>query len=281
MLDIVVLMDNAAGSEGTAAEHGLSFLCAFGGRKVLFDTGKSGAFLGNARTLGADLRDLDAVVISHGHYDHGGGFRPFVEAAGFAGPLWTGTGFFDAKLSADAAGDRYLGLDFDESYLQDKGIEARTLRTCEGRTAIEEIVPGLYALGSFDRIHPSETIPARFLVERDGRRLRDDFGDEVCLAADLSEGVVAVVGCAHPGLMNLLDAVRSAFRKPLLAVLGGSHLVEADGARIGATIEYLEASGCRTAALGHCTGPAAAAELRARLPAYEPLGVGASFTFDR
>ena len=179
---ILTLMDNtpgpAAGPETRAkpaptAEHGLSFLAELNGRRVLFDTGKTGAFLANAAALGADLSGLDAVVLSHGHYDHGGGLRAFAEATGFRGPLWAGSGFFDAKWSDDPGGPRFLGVDFDQSYLESRGIIQRVPGSGAEKTSRAELFPGIYLLSGFARTHAEERTNPRFLADRDGvRRIR-------------------------------------------------------------------------------------------------------------
>ena len=74
---MVTLIENTPGAPGCLFEHGLSFYAETKNHKILADTGASGAFLKNAQTLGIDLRQVDTVVISHGHYDHGGGLLEF------------------------------------------------------------------------------------------------------------------------------------------------------------------------------------------------------------
>ena len=78
-MKIVTLIENLADSPGLVAEHGLSLYIDTGDKKILFDTGQSGLFIQNAQKLGVDVSEIDALVISHGHYDHTGGLRPFLE----------------------------------------------------------------------------------------------------------------------------------------------------------------------------------------------------------
>ena len=83
---ITVLMENTAAWEGLAAEHGLSLLVEGPDCRVLYDTGASPRFWNNARSMGVSLSPLDALVLSHGHYDHTGGTAALLGEADLAGP---------------------------------------------------------------------------------------------------------------------------------------------------------------------------------------------------
>ncbi len=76
---IMTLIENLVYKQGLLAEHGLSYYIETGHKKILFDTGQSGSFLVNAKMLGIDILDIDAVIISHGHYDHTGGLYSFLK----------------------------------------------------------------------------------------------------------------------------------------------------------------------------------------------------------
>ena len=217
MTEITVLMDNSPGMSGTEAEHGLSLFIESSGGSLIFDTGKTGAFLRNALVLGADLKKAGSAVISHGHYDHAGGVKTLIESGGFTGSLWTGPGFFRKKWKDDRKPARYLGIDFDGDYLQSRGVHHRTAGTADGSTEKFEIVPGIFAINGFPRIHPGEVPDPLFTVDREDGRVSDDFGDEICLVIEQTEGIAVVLGCAHPGIMNMLDSCRAVFGKPLKA----------------------------------------------------------------
>ncbi len=277
MLRIVTLMDNSEGGPGTVCEHGLSFHVELDGGSVLFDTGKSGAFLGNARALGVRPESAGALLVSHGHYDHGGGVRTLRETTSFRGPVWTGPGFFDLKWASENGQFRPLGVDFDPEWLESHGLEHRVADAGGSGPARFEVLPGLWAVNGFPGTRPLERPNPRFVVDRDDSRGVDDYRDEICLVAELPRGIAVVLGCAHPGMMNMLDAVRSLFGTRLVAVFGGSHLMDADPPRIEASLEYLAGSGCPLVALGHCTGESAGSLLARRLPGFRPLAPGAVF----
>lgn len=275
MVQIVVLMENRSGTGATKAEHGLSFWIQIDGRSALFDTGQSGGFLYNAPLLGVDATAAELLAVSHGHYDHGGGVRSLYEETSFRGPLWTGPDFFDKKWSEETPGSRFIGVDFDEAYLRSRNVEHPIVGIPPSdrgvKTVVKELFPGLYAVNGFPRNSSLEHPNPRFVVDRPLGRQEDDFRDELCLVADLPLGLAVFLGCSHPGIINMLDAVGNAFHRPLYAVFGGSHLVEADTPRLDATMEYLESQQIPLIALGHCTGTSAEAELEKKVPSFRPL----------
>jgi len=197
-------------------------------------------------------------VLSHGHYDHTNGLR-FLAAVNPTFELLTGQGFFADKYGqpGDAAYE-FLGNDFDARWLADNGIAHTTITG-----PVRELVPGILAITDFPRLHPDETDKPRFRVRVDGGFALDTFGDEVMLAIDTSRGVIALLGCSHPGVKNMLDAAVQRLGKPLYAVIGGTHLVEAPPESVALTIEYLRQQAVRVIGASHCTGAVAMERLRA------------------
>ena len=78
-MQIKVLMENTSVRPDLICEHGLSLYLEVCGRKILFDAGQTDAFAENAAKMGVDLKKVDAAILSHGHYDHGGGMLRFLE----------------------------------------------------------------------------------------------------------------------------------------------------------------------------------------------------------
>ena len=257
MLHITTLIENSPGEHhGLETEPGISFLVEKDGHRLLFDTGQSGAFLSNAAKLGLTLGDLECVVISHGHYDHSGGFRHLPSAA-TAFQLIVGPGFFQPKFALRDGAYDFLGNDFGEAFLVEKDIPYRL-----PAGGAEEILPGIFIVSNFDRTYPDETVNPRFFVRHNDRFEQDHFDDEVLLALDTPRGLVVLLGCAHPGMRNMLDTVRNRLGKNIHAVLGGTHLVEARGDRLNHSLEYLIEARISMIGVSHCTGKEAMERLR-------------------
>lgn len=248
MPQITALMDDRpSGRQGLIAGHGLSLFVRYQDRRILFDCGPGSGFLHNARALGIDLEGLDAVVLSHSHYDHAAGFRSLTEA-GLGGTLYTGPRFFEPKYSKSGARYTDRSAGFDPSFLERYGVTHREVRN------VTSLFPGVWLIGGFPRSTDFETIPDRYVRRtRDGFRA-DDFADEICMALEVSGGLAVLVGCSHPGIVNMAGHVGHMLGRPVKAVLGGVHLSHAEEERIHATVQRLEDLGLEDLGLGHCSG---------------------------
>ena len=252
MTRITTLIENSQGEHlALVSEHGLSFCVETGGCKLLFDTGQSGNFIANAAELRIGLDDLDFVVLSHGHYDHSGGLRALLEHTQ-SFELVVGNGFFKDKYADFNGRHEFLGNNFTEAFLKD-----RKVRYSEMAGPVRELAPGVYVMTDFPRNHPDEVIKDRFKLLEGAAFMPDRFDDEVMLVVDTPKGLVAVLGCSHPGMRNMLDAAKSRLGKPIYAVLGGTHLVEASHEGMGASLEYLHTTGIEVIGVSHCTGSGA------------------------
>lgn len=253
---IVTLVENKLGEHtGLKTEHGLSFYIEENEKKIIFDTGQSDYFIQNAQKLNIALNNIDAVALSHGHYDHSGGFRSLVKLT-TSFNLFIGKGFFEKKHATDGISYEYLGNDFDEQFLSDRNINYKFVDE-----PMRQIVPGVFALTQFPRIHPDENINPRFVLETGQGFVPDPFSDELCLAVDTEKGFVVIVGCSHPGIKNILDAASTLLPKAIYAVIGGTHLIEASQNSIEISVQYFNESKLGAIGVSHCTGEKAAQKL--------------------
>ncbi len=277
-LTVTALIENRPGVPGLAHEFGLSLLVEAGGRRILFDTGASGAFLDNAAALGQDLTRLDAAVLSHGHIDHCRGLCAMVEAGRLRAPLYVHRDFFT---------DRYWDKSETEGYYEptSSGLDAAWLvrHRVVWRAVAQDLFPifpgeAIYLMANPRRVCPFEPIDPTDLVFSGGRFQADGYRDELALVIRGESGLALITGCAHTGLVNLCTHAQRLLDLPVTAYLGGTHLAPAPMARTMSTIEYVNGSAIRTLAACHCTGPAALEALARDCPAYVPLATGQAVT---
>jgi len=279
---ITVLVENAPATGapgGVEGEHGLSLLVESESHRVLFDTGASDLVTRNAAALGlADsLAELDAIVLSHGHYDHTGGLVAVLEKAAAETPVYARPGFFRRKAKRGPDGFTDIGVPVARDELERLG--ARIVE--EPRP--KEILPGVLVSGEIALAEKLDSAETHLLSETAGGEMaRDAFPEEQALVLKTEKGLVVLVGCAHRGLMNSVEAARKACGDDRVrAVLGGAHLRSASPETIGRTVEALARLEPELVALGHCTGRAAEeAAARALGKAFRPLRAGATFVLD-
>ncbi|MFP4153795.1 MAG: MBL fold metallo-hydrolase [Alkalispirochaeta sp.] len=256
---ITTLIEDRPGSDSRLkTEHGVSFLIERDDTTVLFDTGQSGLFLSNAGHLGKDLATVDHVVISHGHYDHTDGFPYLVDAIPAKYTLHVHRDLFHPKYAAENGNLRYIGPSWDEGWARMQGFPVEPV-SGNGCT----IAPGIHIVTGFERTHPLEVANPRFVVHRPGTvgTEIDDFHDEVSLVIEVDGGIVVLVGCSHPGIMNMISTITTRYNAPILAILGGTHLIEAKGERLDEAVTFLSENETIRLGLSHCTGDEAMSRL--------------------
>lgn len=239
---IVTLMENSA-LPGLAAEHGLSLYIEFGQTRILFDAGQSGAFAHNARALGVDLGQVDFAVLSHGHYDHGGGLTRFLELNDHA-PIYVNQYAFGEHYNAL---DKYIGL---APELKESG---RLIFVKEDFSP----VPGV-TLTDCAGLPPSEPVePFGLQMARLGRKIPEDFRHEQYMILEEGTRRVVLSGCSHRGVVNIARWLRPDI------LVGGFHFMKLDpgSPRLEAAARSLLA-GDTVYYTGHCTGEAQYRELK-------------------
>ena len=252
-MKVTTLIENETGRRDLKAEHGLSFLVETDGKKILFDAGSSFAVWENAEKLGIFPDQVDILVLSHNHYDHGGGVLPGIRLGLAPEAVVCGEGFFDEKYRKKESEGAYTILG---SGLTRKILEENSggLLVCR---ELLRLTDHCYAAGRFKRANKWEEISNKFLRRRDGQMEPDDFGEEICLVllpeSRKAAGVIA--GCSHPGIVNMLDTLQERFLERKAAfVAGGIHLKDAGQERRRRTLEALKQMGVEQLWLNHCSG---------------------------
>ncbi len=201
------------------AEHGLSLHIQHNDMHLLFDTGASSAFARNAERLGVDISRVNDVVLSHHHYDHGGGLARFF-AVNDSAPVHL-CHAPDGDCSGGAFGfvNRYIGLDhnlfveYPERFAFVDGFK--------------EIAPDVFVITEIEHLYPAPGGNRYLYLRKNGTTVHDPFDHELIMVIRDNGQLVVITGCSHNGTLNMVHTVTKYFEGvPIKAVIGGFHLVE-------------------------------------------------------
>ena len=250
-LTITTLIENNPDNKGQLLyEHGVSFLIETDGKRILFDTGQSGDFVQNAKVLNKDLNTLDFVIISHGHYDHSGGFRKLLDTVEKVPTIMVGEEFFQPKYKCVSDGDyKYIGNSFDAEFLSKHKIPFKKIVG-----TMEYLTDYLILFHHFLNRTDFEKRNRKFYIRENSSYIPDEFKDEIALGIVTKKGLVVIVGCSHVGVVNILKTISERVDMPIYAVIGGTHLIDADEVRMQKTIDALKDMKIQLVAVSHCTG---------------------------
>lgn len=257
---IVVLIDNTADGDGKLInEHGLSLYIESGGKRILLDTGLSGSFVDNAYSAGVDLGNLDFCFLSHGHNDHTGGLRRFVETFPFTKIYLSETILHEHYFTSRHGIKRNLSTDNDllERYA-DRFVPVK------GNQWISDNIAAVYC-HHHDFPCPQGNI---FLTkEKDGVEIPDDFNHEMALAVKTGEGMVVFSSCSHNGAVNIMKSCEDFTDvHSLNYFIGGLHFVDGEKTEeeVSTFCHDIRSEYANTGIItGHCTSDKAKTFLKA------------------
>ena len=217
---ITALIENTQTDQknGLVAEHGLSLHISFDKKVILFDTGASDSFSQNADKLGVDLSTVNEAVLSHHHYDHGGGLPRFFALNSNAKVYLKKPPDGDCYFKAFLFRKRYIGLERDlfETY------PARFVFVEE----FSEILPDVYVFTNIGSSYPKPKGNRYLYVKRGTHWSLDNFTHELIMAIQENGELVVFTGCSHSGMLNMIDTVvKKLSGIPIKAVIGGFHLI--------------------------------------------------------
>jgi len=274
-LTLTVLSDNRVMTKGLLAEHGWSLLIEADGHLLLWDTGQGMVLEHNARELGVDLSRIEAVLLSHGHYDHTGGLKTVLRHAPQAG-VFCHPHLFNRKFRRQPGGKGF----------RENGLPEFTRETleaaCGGLTvssAPVEVLPGLWMSGEVARGHGPEMI--RNFYSDEACTIPDRMLDDLSLFVETPQGTVVLLACSHAGVINILHAAEQVTGKQAVhAVVGGMHIAGEKNGASGPVLTEMLRRKVQVLGPAHCTGGRADAELRMNFPGeFLEMGVGARFQF--
>ncbi|AZV58472.1 MBL fold metallo-hydrolase [Clostridium sp. AWRP] len=259
---IVTLIENKPGVDPKLySEHGLSLYIEVNGFKILFDTGQSGNFIKNAERLNVDLNNLNYVILSHGHYDHSGGFKKFVDKVKSPYKLIVGKEFFNRKYKfTEEKTYKYIGNSFNEEFVNKNNIPIKYVEE-----DIFYINKDIMIFSNFNKNNDFELTNPKFQIKQNRNYTLDDFSDEIVLVVKLDKGLMVIVGCSHVGIINILETIIEKTGMPIYGIVGGTHLLEANDLRLNSTIKFIKEKDIRVLEMCHCTGEKAIKEMKLQL----------------
>ncbi len=247
-INITTLCENTA-NHGFLAEWGLSILVEVDGTRILMDTGMSFTAAYNAQLLGIDLRDIDTIVLSHGHRDHIGGLRDVLKRKMGQVPVIAHPDIWTSKYTHFKSGNEFSGTPFSREFLEGSGacfnLSKEPVRITEN----------VMTSGEIPMLTGYEMIENDLLVKQGTIFQPDPLADDLSLIIQTAYGLVVILGCAHHGIVNTLrHAQKLTGQEMVYAVIGGTHLFRASPERIAQTISDLSEMGIQKLGVSHCTG---------------------------
>jgi len=266
---------------GLQAERGFCVLIEKDGREYLYDTGRAGACIDNARVLGKDLTKVEKIFLFHGHVDHAGGLEKVLKAIGHPIEVVAHPEVFGKKFALWSTGAKtYIGIPFREEHFQ--GMHKEVFNFQKGFYKVAE---GLWLTGEVPLDADAwEDIPKESQVEINGILQPDTLPDDDTLVIDTKKGLVVITGCGHRCIVNILGYVKKTLNKNIYAVIGGMHLegvsrkhfqfVESELSRI------FKENETQLFAPDHCTGKRATKAFKADFrDIFKDASCGTTFEF--
>lgn len=259
---ITTLVENKQGANPDLESiHGLSFLIEAKNKFYLFDTAQRDLVVKNAQKLGYDLQQLDKIIISHNHYDHGGGLKSLISNFG-PQDIIVHQEFFKKKYSMRKSKKEYSGISYERDELLKTGSQLE-----EVTADIKYLTDNIFIAANFERKTDFEKINQRFYIRENNQMKLDYFKDEIVLGIESSKGLIILLGCSHPGIVNIISSIiEKTGNKQIYCVLGGTHLVGADKKRIYKTLDYIKRLEIDHLGFSHCTGEKAEKIFEKELP---------------
>ena len=220
-MKITALVENTRleSRKDLSVEHGLSLHVNCDNKQILFDTGTKKVFSDNAEKLGVNIREVDTVVISHHHFDHGGGLAHFLGVN-------QKTKVYLRKCEEREYYFRALGI-INKFVGLDRSLFRRYADRFTFVNEFTEISPEVFILTRISKPYPMPKGNRHLFTKKGNTWELDSFEHELIMVIREEQGLVVFTGCSHSGILNMIDTVTKQFPGvPIKAVFGGFHLID-------------------------------------------------------
>lgn len=249
-MKLITLIENNLGhNPNLICEFGFSVFIQDNDTSIIFDTGQSGIFVENIKKLNLDIKNIQKIIISHNHFDHGGGLQNYIETFGNNFTLFLNSNFFDKRYGLSDSFSRILGANFSKNYITNKNININFIND-----HIHIISKNITAFTNFKRLNNFEEYNPTYFRKKENKFILDFMDDEVVLGLETKLGFFILCGCSHIGIVNIIENIKMWTDKKIIGIIGGIHLSKSKIERINKTIDYLKKEGIKYLVLSHCTG---------------------------
>lgn len=265
-MKIITLVENTKNhSSNLINEHGLCLYIEKGNKRILFDTGRTGNFISNAKKLAVDIEDIDAVVISHGHGDHGGGLLHFLKANSKA----------KVYMKRKASEEHYFNfMLLSKNVSIDKKVFDEYSNRINYIDNFTEIMKDIYIITDIENHYMVPKGNKYLYCKEETGLVRDRFEHELIMIIKEQDGISIFTGCSHNGTANMIQTARNTFpSSSIKVIIGGFHLIRipilkcltSPQDEIDAISKKIIEEKVAKVYTGHCTGEKAYNKLRSIL----------------
>lgn len=207
------LVENTSVSSHYTSKHGICFYIETDNHKILFDLGKNGLFLENAKKMGIDISDIDTVIISHGHVDHGGALKLFLEN-NHSAKVYIRDNAFDKHYT------KFLGLKINVGI--DSSLKYHPQVVLTGKRVVLDSELTLFSDVETRECYSTSN---NVLFAKMGKNISmDNFSHEQSLIISENEKIILIAGCSHAGIVNIKNKAEEIVNDKISYVVGGFHL---------------------------------------------------------